>query len=63
MKANGTIDRYKARLVARDFSLFEEPFSPVLKVTTIRVVLSVAVSSKWEISHLNVKNAFLHRHL
>ena len=47
-KVDGTIDRYKARPVARGFSqlegiYFEETFSPVVKATTIRVVLSITV--------------------
>ncbi|XP_055823321.1 uncharacterized mitochondrial protein AtMg00820-like [Solanum dulcamara] len=54
LNANRTIDKYKARLVFRGFSQligidFEETFCPVVKATTIRVVLSIVVSSKWRI--------------
>ncbi|GJT44411.1 ribonuclease H-like domain-containing protein [Tanacetum coccineum] len=38
---------------------FDEPFSPVVKPATIRTVLSLAVSRKWPIHQLDVKNAFL----
>ncbi|GJS76600.1 ribonuclease H-like domain-containing protein [Tanacetum coccineum] len=62
--ADGTLSRYKARLVANGSSQqlgvdFDETFSPVVKPATIRTVLSLAVSRKWLILQLDVKNAFL----
>ncbi|GJW12447.1 ribonuclease H-like domain-containing protein [Tanacetum coccineum] len=62
--ADGTLNRYKARLVANGSSQqldvdFDETFSPVVKPAIIRTVLSLTVSRQWLIHQLNVKNAFL----
>ncbi|GJV95120.1 ribonuclease H-like domain-containing protein [Tanacetum coccineum] len=62
--ADGTLSRYKAPMVANGNSQqlgvdFDETFSPVVKPATIRTVLSLAMSRKWLIHRLDVKNAFL----
>ncbi|GJS61113.1 ribonuclease H-like domain-containing protein [Tanacetum coccineum] len=62
--ADGTLSRYKARLVANGSNQqhgvdFDETFSPVVKPATIRTVLSLVVSRQWPIHQLDVKNAFL----
>ncbi|GJY42920.1 ribonuclease H-like domain-containing protein [Tanacetum coccineum] len=58
----------QARLVANGSSQqlgvnFDETFSPVVKPTIIRMVLSLVVSCKWSIHQLDVKNAFLNGYL
>jgi histone deacetylase 1/2 len=64
-KADGMIDRYKGRLVAKGYKQqygtdYEETFSPVVKVATILLVLSVAATRGWSLQQLDVHNAFLH---
>jgi hypothetical protein len=64
-KADGSIDRYKACLVAKGFKQrldldYDDTFSPVVKPATIRLVWSIAVSQGWSLHPLDVQNAFLH---
>ena len=60
--------RYKARLVVKGFQqkegiYFTEIFSLVVKLTTIRLVLSMVAAENLHLEQLNVKIAFLHGNL
>ena len=68
LRSDGSIDRYKARLVVlgnrQEFGLdYEETFAPVAKMTTVRTILAIAASEYWQLHQMDVKNAFLHSDL
>lgn len=61
---NGTVNKYKARLVAKSFHQqagfdLTEIFSPLIKLVTVRVVLTIALSRNWSVRQLHVNYAFL----
>jgi hypothetical protein len=67
-RSEGSLEYYKARLVARDFQQeqdrdYDETFAPVAHMTPIRTLLIVASVQEWSISQLNAKNVFLNGEL
>ncbi|KAJ0754654.1 putative RNA-directed DNA polymerase [Helianthus annuus] len=64
MKADGSIDKYKARLVIKGFRQKEgldyfDTYSPVTRITSIRLVLAIAALRNLEVHQMDVKTAFL----
>lgn len=62
--AYGIVNKYKARLVAKGFHQvhgfdFNETFSPVIKLVTIRIILTLALTYNWPLQQLDINNAFL----
>ena len=68
LNSDGSIARYKTRLVAKCFHQqpridYFKTFSPVIKPATVRLILAIVVSCNWPLRQLDVSNAFLHGHL
>jgi len=64
-KSNETMDRYKARLVAKRYTQtygidYEETFVPLAKINTVRIILSLEAYFGWGMHQFDVKNVFLH---
>ena len=60
----GVIIKYKARLVVKGYSQrkgvdYDEIYSPVVRIETIRLLIALAALKDWQIHHLDVKSAFL----
>eukprot|EP00253_Pinus_taeda_P019427 PITA_19427 len=62
---DGKVDKHKARLVAKGFSEVEgidytKTFSPIAKMNSIHLILSLVASFKWEVHQMDIKSAFSH---
>jgi hypothetical protein len=64
--ADGSVEKYKARFVARGFSTIEgidygDTFAPVTRYSSIRSILALSVQMGWRIHQMDVKTMFLNR--
>ena len=67
-KADGKIDRFKARLFAQGYSQeagidYDEVFAPIARYNSIRCVLAIANQLNLEVHQMDVKSAFLNGEL
>ena len=64
MKPDGSVDKYKARLVIKGYKQQEgldyfDTYSPVTRINSIRMILAIAALKNLEIHQMDVKTAFL----
>ena len=62
---HGEKNRFKARLVARGFSQvygedYDQVFAPVVRQTTLRLLMTIAGSKNYRVKHYDIKTAFLY---
>ncbi len=63
--SSGSVVKYKARLVAQGFNQragldYKDTFAPVVRMSTLRTVLTIAATLDWSIQQYDVKTAFLY---
>ena len=68
LKPDGSIDKFKARLIAKGFKQkanldFFDAFSPVTRITSIRLLIAIAAIFYLKIHQMDVKIAFLNGNL
>jgi hypothetical protein len=63
--STGQVEKFKSRLVVKGYSQvegvdFSDIFSPIAKLTSIRVLMSLDATFDLEIEQMDVKTMFLH---
>ena len=64
-RQDGSIDKFKARLVSRGYEQilsidYDETFSPVVRLTSIRIILALSIHHNLVLHTMDVDTAFLH---
>jgi Reverse transcriptase (RNA-dependent DNA polymerase) len=67
-KADGSIDKYKAHLVARGFTQiysvnYYDTYFPVVCLTSFCLILAIAAHNNWEVEAFNFNSAYLNSEL
>jgi hypothetical protein len=62
---DGFVCKYKTRLVTKGYAQiygidYEDTYSPIAKMTTIRAIITMALAKEWSLHQMNVNNVFLH---
>ena len=62
---DGSVARLKARLVVKGYAQtyrvdYSDTFSPIAKLISIHLFISLAASHDWDLHQLDIKNVFLH---
>lgn len=62
-----SIERYKVHLIAHGFTqgydIGNEIFAPIIKMTSVPILIALVVTRDWPLYQLDVKNVFLHENL
>ena len=68
MNADGSVERYKARLVAQGFTQkfgidYDKTFCPVVRFESVQIVITLAVQNGLKLHQMDVATAFLNGEL
>ena len=67
-KTDGSIERYKVRLVAKDYTQeeeidYEDTFSPVVRIISVRLILAIVIYMDLELYQMDIRTAFFNGEL